>query len=220
MHLEHYELSEARSRLKEPDTGLNGTQDTLIGAVAWLVAAGAALPEGRAAAAAQIIGIGTVTVVCPGVARPKAEPSRSRGHAASGNIQAALAAAGHVSSRPSLEAAVTLAHAWAAPGDRENARRVLGPALAALGEAPDRVRLDAWLVDVRLSDDHGDHTRGRRSLASALRHAAGMLSTAEIASEMYLSINTVKTHLRQIYRKLAAPGRGPAVRRARQLELI
>jgi LuxR family transcriptional regulator, maltose regulon positive regulatory protein len=53
-----------------------------------------------------------------------------------------------------------------------------------------------------------------------LRHAAGMLSTAEIASEMYISINTVKTHLRQIYRKLATPGRGQAVRRARQLELI
>ena len=53
-----------------------------------------------------------------------------------------------------------------------------------------------------------------------LRHAAGMLSTAEIASEMYLSINTVKTHLKNIYRKLAATGRGQAVRRARQLELI
>jgi LuxR family transcriptional regulator, maltose regulon positive regulatory protein len=49
---------------------------------------------------------------------------------------------------------------------------------------------------------------------------AGMLSTAEIASEMYLSINTVKTHLKNINRKLAATSRGQAVRRARQLELI
>jgi len=49
---------------------------------------------------------------------------------------------------------------------------------------------------------------------------SGMLSTAEIASEMYLSVNTVKTHLRSIYRKLSAAHRGEAVRRARQLGLI
>jgi LuxR family transcriptional regulator, maltose regulon positive regulatory protein len=49
---------------------------------------------------------------------------------------------------------------------------------------------------------------------------SGMLSTAEIATEMYLSVNTVKTHLRSIYRKLSAAHRGEAVRRARQLELI
>ena len=53
-----------------------------------------------------------------------------------------------------------------------------------------------------------------------LRHLSGLLNTAEIASEMYISVNTVKTHLRNIYRKLAAAHRGEAVRRARQLELI
>jgi LuxR family maltose regulon positive regulatory protein len=37
---------------------------------------------------------------------------------------------------------------------------------------------------------------------------------------MYLSVNTVKTHLKNIYRKLAATRRSEAVRRARQLELI
>jgi ATP/maltotriose-dependent transcriptional regulator MalT len=53
-----------------------------------------------------------------------------------------------------------------------------------------------------------------------LRHIAHMLSNAEVASEMYISANTVKTHLKSIYRKLAADHRGEAVRRARQLELI
>jgi LuxR family maltose regulon positive regulatory protein len=54
----------------------------------------------------------------------------------------------------------------------------------------------------------------------ALKHLSGMLSTAEIAAEMYISVNTVKSHLRSIYRKLSAAHRNEAVRRARQLELI
>ena len=53
-----------------------------------------------------------------------------------------------------------------------------------------------------------------------LTHASGMLSTAEIATEMYLSVNTVKTHLRSIYRKLSATHRSEAVRRAQQLQLL
>jgi LuxR family transcriptional regulator, maltose regulon positive regulatory protein len=53
-----------------------------------------------------------------------------------------------------------------------------------------------------------------------LVHLSELLSTAEIAAEMYLSVNTVKTHLRSIYRKLSAAHRGEAVRRARQLQLI
>jgi LuxR family maltose regulon positive regulatory protein len=53
-----------------------------------------------------------------------------------------------------------------------------------------------------------------------LRCVSGMLSTAEVASEMYISVNTVKTHLRSICRKLAATNRREAVRRARQLDLI
>ncbi len=53
-----------------------------------------------------------------------------------------------------------------------------------------------------------------------LQHLAGMLSTVEIATEMYISVNTVKTHLRSIYRKLSVAHRGEAVRRARQLKLL
>ena len=53
-----------------------------------------------------------------------------------------------------------------------------------------------------------------------LRHVSDMLNTAEVASEMYISVNTVKTHLKSIYRKLAATHRREAVRRAQQLKLI
>ena len=53
-----------------------------------------------------------------------------------------------------------------------------------------------------------------------VRYMSEMMSTAEIAAEMYISVNTVKTHLKSIYRKLAAAHRREAVRRARQLHLV
>jgi LuxR family maltose regulon positive regulatory protein len=53
-----------------------------------------------------------------------------------------------------------------------------------------------------------------------LIHLSELLSTAEIAAEMYLSVNTVKTHLRSIYRKLSVAHRSEAVRCARKLGLI
>jgi LuxR family maltose regulon positive regulatory protein len=53
-----------------------------------------------------------------------------------------------------------------------------------------------------------------------LRHLAAMLGTEEIAEAMCLSVNTVKTHVRSILRKLAASRRNEAVRRARALGLI
>jgi LuxR family maltose regulon positive regulatory protein len=53
-----------------------------------------------------------------------------------------------------------------------------------------------------------------------LEHVSAMESTAEIASEMYISVNTVKTHLKNIYRKLSARHRGEAVRRAREFGLL
>ena len=53
-----------------------------------------------------------------------------------------------------------------------------------------------------------------------LRFASAMLSTEEIAGSMYLSVNTVKTHFKSIFRKLGATRRGEAVRRAKKLGMI
>ncbi len=53
-----------------------------------------------------------------------------------------------------------------------------------------------------------------------LRFLATSMSTTEIAGELCLSVNTVKTHLAAIYRKLPASRRRDAVLRARELELI
>jgi LuxR family transcriptional regulator, maltose regulon positive regulatory protein len=53
-----------------------------------------------------------------------------------------------------------------------------------------------------------------------LRFLGTSMSTTEIAGELHLSVNTVKTHLANIYRKLAVSRRREAVLRARELELI
>jgi LuxR family maltose regulon positive regulatory protein len=53
-----------------------------------------------------------------------------------------------------------------------------------------------------------------------LRYLPSMLSAGEIAAELYVSVNTVKTHIKSIYRKLDANRRWDAVRRARQLNLL
>jgi len=292
VHLQRHELRETRGWIKQADAALGVSPDRLTGALAYLVAAGGALAEGRATVAAQIIARARSGSPVPAWLDQQLSLVESRACEAAGDIQAALAAAGQAGPGTSPEAAVALAHAWAAAGDGESAQHALAPVLTASGEVPDRVRLQAWLADARLSYANGDGARGRRSLASALRlaereqvrlpfvvergwlgpvfrrdpelagshrsllapalgheqlsapgrpsdqapvlmiepltdrerevlvHVSGMLNTAEVASEMYISVNTVKTHLRNIYRKLAAAHRSEAVRRARQLELI
>jgi len=290
VHLERNELTEARSFLKQADAALGESPDKLIGTVAYLVAAGGALAEGRAAVAAQIVTRARSGWPVPAWLDHRLSLVESRAWAAAGNVRAALAAAERAGASP--EAAVTLAHARAVAGEGDDAARVLAPVLADCSHLPEPVRLHAWLTDARVHYASGDGVRGRRTLVSALRLAereqlrlplvlergwlgpvlrrdpeladahrhllapvvgheqlpapvtakdpaavlvveplterelevltrvSGMLNTAEVASEMYISVNTVKTHLRNIYRKLSAAHRNEAVRRARQLQLI
>jgi LuxR family maltose regulon positive regulatory protein len=56
--------------------------------------------------------------------------------------------------------------------------------------------------------------------AAVLRFLPTMMSNQEIASELFVSVNTVKTHLKAIYRKLDVDDRRGAVRRARDLALL
>jgi len=53
-----------------------------------------------------------------------------------------------------------------------------------------------------------------------LRYLPTNLSRSDIARELYVSVNTVNTHVRNIYSKLGAASRTEAVERARQLRLL
>ncbi len=92
-------------------------------------------------------------------------------------------------------------------------RDLLQPGPVGRGEIPARPpgasRLDPVVVEP-LSDRERE----------VLNFASSMLSTEEIARAMYLSVNTVKTHFKSIFRKLGATRRGEAVRRAKKLGLI
>jgi len=55
---------------------------------------------------------------------------------------------------------------------------------------------------------------------AVLQYLPTMMSNVEIARELFVSVNTVKTHLKAVYRKLGVERRRDAVLRARQLEIL
>ena len=63
-----------------------------------------------------------------------------------------------------------------------------------------------------------EHLTDRELLV--LRYLPTMLKAAEIAADLYLSVHTVKTHMRSIYRKLDVTTRKDAVDRAHEMNLI
>jgi LuxR family transcriptional regulator, maltose regulon positive regulatory protein len=58
-----------------------------------------------------------------------------------------------------------------------------------------------------------------RELA-VLRLLPTQLSTREIGRELYVSVNTVRSHVQAVYRKLEVATRTEAIARARQLGLL
>ena len=55
---------------------------------------------------------------------------------------------------------------------------------------------------------------------AVLRFLPSHMTNQEIAESLFLSINTVKTHLRSAYRKLGVTSRRAAIARARRLDLL
>jgi LuxR family maltose regulon positive regulatory protein len=122
-------------------------------------------------------------------------------------------------------ALLALARVRGSRGEREDARALLEEARDALAGAEDVGTLRRALSAAeralrpapRTPDRGGELTE--REL-SVLRMLAGELSRREIADALFVSLDTVKTHTRGIYRKLGASSREEAVGRARELGLL
>jgi LuxR family maltose regulon positive regulatory protein len=100
---------------------------------------------------------------------------------------------------------------------------VLGPARALYRSTPtpflrEIVEQPAPPPDVRVSSALVEQLTHREYLVLSLLPTR--LSNAEIAERLDVSLNTVKTHLKHIYRKLDVPGRREAVGSAEQLRLL
>jgi LuxR family transcriptional regulator, maltose regulon positive regulatory protein len=124
------------------------------------------------------------------------------------------------------EARIALARTALRLSDPVSARGLLTEASRVLRQTPDAVVLRQWLDQVwtQLDAPDGSSTGGGWSLTTAelrvLQFLPSHLSFPKIAERLYVSPNTVKTHVRAVYRKLDASSREQAVERARDGGLL
>ncbi|MEV7975636.1 LuxR C-terminal-related transcriptional regulator [Streptomyces sp. NPDC086519] len=106
-----------------------------------------------------------------------------------------------------------------------------GPDIRRLLEAPYLHGLAAGWLHGDARTPHGGPGTGTEPPALVVEELSGrerevlarlaqMMSTQEMAADLYISVNTVKTHLKSVYRKLGVSRRGDAVRRARERGLL
>jgi LuxR family maltose regulon positive regulatory protein len=115
-------------------------------------------------------------------------------------------------------------------GRHDEARRIYDEARKAVGACEDPGILRERLVRTerqvalapgpRFSPTSGGADALSGAELSVLRLLRSDLTQREIAAELHLSFNTIKTHTRNIYRKLDVAERAEAVARARELSLI
>jgi LuxR family maltose regulon positive regulatory protein len=156
--------------------------------------------------------------------------------AASGNLEEAMATLDHglnlrrkvpgLSPWPTIHHLLVMGRVAIMTSDLRLARRLvdevsllmrqyqqgMGPMIARLEEAQKRLR-------ERVGS--GPHTEALTAREiEVLRRLTSSRSLSEIASELYLSPNTIKTHTTSLYRKLGARSRSEAVKIGRERLLI
>jgi LuxR family maltose regulon positive regulatory protein len=96
------------------------------------------------------------------------------------------------------------------PRHRTTHATLIATILDLLGGSEPRQRTDPMPPADQLSDAE----------LRVVRYLPSNLSAPEIAAELYVSANTVRTHMRHVYLKLDAHNRSEAVARARELGLL
>lgn len=115
-----------------------------------------------------------------------------------------------------IQARILLAMSLHAVGREDEAAQQLGEAETLLQGREDAGLLPQWCEQVRRKILPGDEGRSSTAVSEAerrvLRLLASDLSLREIARELHLTMNTVKTHRKSIYRKLGFSSRDGAVK--------
>jgi LuxR family transcriptional regulator, maltose regulon positive regulatory protein len=113
-----------------------------------------------------------------------------------------------------------------ADGEAAQARELRARAQRQLAACPDPGFLRGWARAEDTADQGSPATAAdgfdelsERELA-VLRLLSSRLSLREIGNELYVSLNTIKTHTRSVYAKLRVSSRQQAVIRARELGLL
>jgi LuxR family transcriptional regulator, maltose regulon positive regulatory protein len=208
------QLSEARAALAALDAELAGFGE--IGNARAAICLAEGNPGGALAAVQDVLtgtapSIGYVTVV-------EAELLAASAHRDAGDQRAATAAAEHALA---LAEADRLILPFAMTGSRE-----LLEAMPRHETAHAALRAD--ILDVLRGSAVAPASEAAPaeieqlspSELRVLRYLPTNLSRPEIASELSVSVNTVNTHIRNIYAKLQAQDRSSAVQRAREMRLL
>ncbi|WP_344825457.1 helix-turn-helix transcriptional regulator [Actinocorallia longicatena] len=128
---------------------------------------------------------------------------------------------------PTLTALLAMARFELASNDPDAARKAIEQARELLRTLPGH-QDHLWSELAEVEDRLNVGTSGQHQVAdpltdrevAVLRLLAGDLSLREIGGRLYVSVNTVKSHSRAIYRKLGVTSRIEAVERAGELGLI
>jgi LuxR family maltose regulon positive regulatory protein len=156
--------------------------------------------------------------------------ARGNGAAAASAADMAVGLTRHGGAIPELAKALLVrAHILELIGDHQTAKANVEEAEQLVRGCADSGILPALLAAAEGSIGIAKATRGvnsadREDLTpkefEILRLLATQLSRREIAEHLFVSINTVKTHQRSLYRKLDADDRSTALARARDLGLL
>ena len=121
---------------------------------------------------------------------------------------------------------IALASAAVRLSEVTRARELLAAAARELRELPDAIAGHSALcacqeqIDIHSAARADDAEELTTAELRVLQFLPTHLSFPEIADELYVSRNTVKTHVRAVYRKLVATSRSEAVQHARQAGLL
>jgi LuxR family maltose regulon positive regulatory protein len=193
---------------------------------AKLAEAGRRVAAARVLAKRQALGEHWVTVMTDYAA---GELARARGEfrVARAEVEHGLSIARRYGLRLDIASGLlALARIALAAGEEAEARELRARAQRQIAACPDPGFLRGWARaedtpdpgSVPAAADGADEL-SERELA-VLRLLASRLSLREIGNELYVSLNTIKTHTRNVYAKLRVSSRQQAVVRARELGLL